>query len=166
MVALLLFSRKAQCLQLLALSWLRELVEAFQRYSFVISSAKTQICQLSLELASSFSDLPKDSNVDLDVISILEVIFKNQACLNASFLKETEEHTPCTSKNHGVDIAIAENAFEYIRKVENESIKNLVSRRNRKILFACKIVWRETKTSLFFSLFRFGSQLPRIWYRV
>uniref|UniRef100_A0A1B0DQI6 HECT-type E3 ubiquitin transferase n=1 Tax=Phlebotomus papatasi TaxID=29031 RepID=A0A1B0DQI6_PHLPP len=88
--------------------------------------AKTQICQLSLELASSFSDLPKDSNVDLDVISTLEVIFKNQACLNASFLKETEEHTPCTSKNHGVDVAIAENAFEYIRKVENESIKNLI----------------------------------------
>uniref|UniRef100_A0A6B2EBR4 Putative hect e3 ubiquitin ligase n=1 Tax=Phlebotomus kandelakii TaxID=1109342 RepID=A0A6B2EBR4_9DIPT len=95
-------------------------------YDSRIYDTKTQICQLSLELASSFSDLSKDSNVDLDVISILEVIFKSQACLNASFLKESEEHTPCTSKNHGVDIAIAENAFEYIRKIENESIKNLI----------------------------------------
>ncbi|XP_059615438.1 probable E3 ubiquitin-protein ligase HERC4 isoform X2 [Phlebotomus argentipes] len=97
-----------------------------QSYDSRIYDGKTQICQLSLELASSFSDLTKDSNVDLDVISILEVIFKNQACLNASFLKESEEHRPCTSKNHGVDVAIAENAFEYIRKVENESIKNLI----------------------------------------
>ncbi|GAB0092566.1 probable E3 ubiquitin-protein ligase HERC4 [Sergentomyia squamirostris] len=95
-------------------------------YDSRIYEPQTQICQLSLELASSFGDLSRNDNVDLDVISILEVIFKNQACLNASFLKETDEHLPCTSKNHGVDIAIAESAFEYIRKVENESIKSLI----------------------------------------
>ncbi|XP_055679804.1 probable E3 ubiquitin-protein ligase HERC4 isoform X2 [Lutzomyia longipalpis] len=95
-------------------------------YDCRIYDEKTQICQLSLEMASSFSDLSKDSNVDLDVISILEVIFKNQSCLNGSFLKEMDEHRPCTSKNHGVDIAIAESAFEYIRKIENETIKDLI----------------------------------------
>uniref|UniRef100_A0A1L8DT79 Putative hect e3 ubiquitin ligase n=1 Tax=Nyssomyia neivai TaxID=330878 RepID=A0A1L8DT79_9DIPT len=95
-------------------------------YDCRIYDAKTQICQLSLEMASSLSDLSKDSNVDLDVISNLEVIFKNQSCLNGSFLRDTEDHRPCTSKNHGLDIAIAESAFEYIRKIENSTIKDLI----------------------------------------
>lgn len=69
---------------------------------------------------------PNDT-VDLDLIATVEIIFKNQACINASFLLENNEHYGCTSKHHGVNIDAAEKTFEFIRKVENPSIKQIVS---------------------------------------
>lgn len=59
------------------------------------------------------------------------MIFKHAACINASFLTDTDKPVACTSKNHGVDMDIAESTFEYVRKIENsglmQSIKDSVT---------------------------------------
>lgn len=56
----------------------------------------------------------------------IETLFRSLACLNGSFLKPNDEHMCCTIKNHGLNMADAEIAFGYIRKMENLSLKNIV----------------------------------------
>lgn len=63
----------------------------------------------------------------MDLLAVVELIFKSPACMNASFLLPDFGHLCCTSKHHGVDLKAAEVAFGYLRKVENESLKNVVS---------------------------------------
>jgi E3 ubiquitin-protein ligase HERC4 len=59
-------------------------------------------------------------------LSTIEVIFKSPACINASFLLANDAHYCCSSKNSGVDIQLAVEAFDYLRKSENESIKHTI----------------------------------------
>lgn len=56
----------------------------------------------------------------------IETLFRSLACLNGSFLKPNDEHVCCTIKNHGLNVADAENAFVNIRKIENLSLKSIV----------------------------------------
>uniref|UniRef100_A0A336LYC2 CSON004352 protein n=1 Tax=Culicoides sonorensis TaxID=179676 RepID=A0A336LYC2_CULSO len=88
----------------------------------------TQICTLTFDLSKQLKDLEVDAPVDLELLSIIEVIFKHQACLNGSFLisNDDKHFNCCTSKNHAVDIKSASESFENIQKVENDSIKNLI----------------------------------------
>ena len=76
----------------------------------------------------------KDTPVDLDLMTNIESIFKSQTCMNASFLLSNNRHLCCTSKHHGIDINNAIDAFEYIRKIENESLRQIVIL-NARILF-------------------------------
>lgn len=57
----------------------------------------------------------------------MEQIFKSQACLNGSFLLSQDKHFSCSSRNYGVDLKAAQVAFDNLRKVENQSIKQVVS---------------------------------------
>lgn len=63
----------------------------------------------------------------MDLISTMELIFKSQSCFNASFLVNTTGNFSCTSKSSGIDVAEAEKAFSYISKLENDTLKQIVS---------------------------------------
>lgn len=56
----------------------------------------------------------------------MELIFKSQACLNGSFLLDHERHFGCSVRNHGLDLKAAQLAFDHLRNVENEAIKQVV----------------------------------------
>jgi len=62
----------------------------------------------------------------MDLLSSIELIFKSQACLNGSFLLDHDRHFGCSSRNHGLDLKAAQLAFDNLRVVENESIKQVV----------------------------------------
>lgn len=87
----------------------------------------SQILTLNIELASTCSEVPSSDPIDQEVLGQIEVIFKHAACLNASFLGgDPEKHVACTSSNHGVDMDIAESTFEFIRKIENAGLMQLI----------------------------------------
>lgn len=79
-----------------------------------------------MQLAKHCAGIGKDETVDLTLMSTIETLFRSLACLNGSFLQTNEAHMCCTVKNHGLNIADAETAFSYIRKMENSSLKNIV----------------------------------------
>lgn len=90
-------------------------------------SSRTQIASITVELAKECADVKKNETVDLDLMSSVETIFKSLSCLNGSFLTDNDEHANCSKRNSGVDIVKVEEAFEYIRKMENENLKSVVS---------------------------------------
>lgn len=87
----------------------------------------TQIETLSTNLAKLCASIDKDETVDLALMSSIETLFRSLACINGSFLLSNDAHMCCNLKNHGLNIADAEIAFEFIRKMENLSLKNIVS---------------------------------------
>ncbi|KAL7036552.1 hypothetical protein ACKWTF_008846 [Chironomus riparius] len=97
---------------------------SFSEVDFRLHPSERQIWQLTPELAIECAK--SDESVDMEVLTAVEVIFKSLACFNASFLLENNGHLCCTSKHHGVDLKIAELAFEHIRKIEHESLKHLI----------------------------------------
>jgi E3 ubiquitin-protein ligase HERC4 len=84
-----------------------------------------QIWSLSKELAESCANTRKDQSVDMELITTVEVVFKNLACFNASFLLDNNGHH-CSSKHHGINLKYAEETFECVRKIENENLKTLI----------------------------------------
>lgn len=66
-------------------------------------------------------------SVCFSLFSCLETVFSSQACINCSFLLPNDEHYCCMSRRHGVDLPLAEQCFSAIGRVENSSIKELVS---------------------------------------
>lgn len=86
-----------------------------------------QILSITNSYIKTLLRIPTKGPVDQDVITFLEVAFKSLACLNGSFLLDDDKHYYCTSRHHGVDMALAEDTFDLIGKIENESIQNLVS---------------------------------------
>lgn len=95
-------------------------------------SSNTQIECISTDLAKQCASIDKDETVDLTFMSSVETLFKSLACINGSFLKLSDQHMCCTSKNPGIDVADAEIAFDNIRKMENSSLKSIVSNNNIK----------------------------------
>lgn len=93
---------------------------------FRVHDAITQVCVLTTDLTKTLKNLPVETQVDLELLSMIETIFKHQACLNGSFLHPNDKHFCCSSKSPGVDIAEATLAFENIQKIENESVKSLI----------------------------------------
>lgn len=95
-----------------------------QEVDFRIHPSDRQIWQLTPELAEECAK--SEASIDMEVLTTVEVVFKSLACFNASFLLANNGHLCCTSRHHGVDLKIAETTFEYIRKIEHESLKNLI----------------------------------------
>ncbi|XP_055315048.1 probable E3 ubiquitin-protein ligase HERC4 isoform X2 [Sitodiplosis mosellana] len=95
-------------------------------YDSRILESNTQIESLSISLAKHCASIGKDETVDLQLMSSIETLFRSLACINGSFLQPNDAHMCCTSKNHGVNIADAEIAFGYIRKMENLNLKNVI----------------------------------------
>uniref|UniRef100_A0A182M4V1 HECT domain-containing protein n=1 Tax=Anopheles culicifacies TaxID=139723 RepID=A0A182M4V1_9DIPT len=93
---------------------------------FRVYDARTQILSLSPEMGKELAKIEPDQTVELDLISSVETIFKSLACMNGSLLLPNDEHFCCTSKHHGVDMVAAEEAFDQIRKIERESIRQVI----------------------------------------
>lgn len=73
------------------------------------------------------AEVPVDVNCDLDLITAVECIVKSQASFNASCLLPNNRHMCCTSRNHGVDFDEAKAVFASISRIENSSLKEIVS---------------------------------------
>lgn len=95
----------------------------FIRFDF---RPKTQIANFSVELAEACANVGKDETVDMELMTAIETIFKSLACINGSFLNRNDRHVGCSKRNSGVDIAEVEKAFDFIRKMENDSLKTIV----------------------------------------
>ncbi|XP_058461003.1 probable E3 ubiquitin-protein ligase HERC4 isoform X2 [Malaya genurostris] len=86
----------------------------------------TQICSLSVDDSRKLAIIQPEETVDMDLITLVETVFKSLACFNASWLLPEDKHFCCTSKHPGVDVDAAEAAFEYIRKIEHDTLKQLI----------------------------------------
>lgn len=95
-------------------------------YHFFCFSSKTQILCLSSDILKSCSEIESTDNVDMDLLTSIELIFKSQSCINGSFLLDNEGHYCCTSKHSGLNIELADLSFNYLRKTENENVKQLI----------------------------------------
>lgn len=87
---------------------------------------KTQLLYLTLDMTKSCSSVPKDAQVDHDLMKSIELIFQSQACINGSFLLPNDQHICCTSKHHGIDLHFVEEIYSIIRLIENESLKEII----------------------------------------
>ncbi|KAL3278333.1 hypothetical protein HHI36_013664 [Cryptolaemus montrouzieri] len=87
---------------------------------------KSQILQVDYDYLMKFLNVSNEKPLDQDFLSYLEIVFKSLQCLNGSFLLDNNQHYCCSSKHHGVDVALAERCFSLIGKYENDSIKELI----------------------------------------
>lgn len=94
---------------------------------YFICRPKSQILTLTAEATKQCTRFKEGDQSDLDLLHSMEQIFKSQACLNGSFLLSQDKHFSCSSRNYGVDLKAAQMAFDNLRKVENQSIKQVVS---------------------------------------
>lgn len=60
-------------------------------------------------------------------MAYLETVFGSLACVNGSFLLPNNEHFGCNTKLPGIHLKDAEAAFNVISRIENSSVKDLVS---------------------------------------
>ncbi|XP_055912225.1 probable E3 ubiquitin-protein ligase HERC4 isoform X2 [Eupeodes corollae] len=88
--------------------------------------SETQILTLTNTLAKECLKVEKEDAIDMDLLGSIELIFKSLECLNGSFLLDDDNHYCCTSKHHGVDLLKATEVFDDIRKIENESLKQII----------------------------------------
>ncbi|XP_053683215.1 probable E3 ubiquitin-protein ligase HERC4 isoform X2 [Sabethes cyaneus] len=88
--------------------------------------ASTQILSMSVEVCKNLSIVQPHETVDIDLIALVETVFKSLACFNASWLLPNGEHLCCTSKHPGVDVEAAEESFENIRKIEHDTLKQSI----------------------------------------
>lgn len=109
-------------------SLLKKIIEFnnFIKNFYFLFRPSSQIESLSVNLVKHCTSIGKDETVDLTLMTSIETLFRSLACLNGSFLKLNDAHMCCTTKNHGLNMADAEIAFGYIRKMENLSLKNIV----------------------------------------
>ena len=47
--------------------------------------------------------------------------------MNGSFLLSKDQHYCCTSKHHGLDLAVAQSCFTAISRANNSSVRDVVS---------------------------------------
>lgn len=90
----------------------------------------TQILYLCIDKLRQCQELSVSDIVDQDLLTYIELVCKSLACINASFLLPDDEHYSCSSKHHGVDLQLAEVGFRIIARIENESLKSVVSSSN------------------------------------
>ncbi|XP_018560806.1 probable E3 ubiquitin-protein ligase HERC4 isoform X2 [Anoplophora glabripennis] len=87
---------------------------------------QTQILHLTQDYVKNLLRTPGNVQVEQEVLSFLETVFKSLSCLNGSFLLNDEKHYYCSSRHHGVNLEEAEGTFSLIGKIENNSIKDLI----------------------------------------
>ncbi|XP_053673272.1 probable E3 ubiquitin-protein ligase HERC4 [Anopheles nili] len=102
------------------------LLEDESSADYRVHDKNTQILSLSLELGKELAQIKAEQTVELDLMSAVETTFKSLACMNGSLLLPNDMHFCCTSKHPGVDLEAAEKTFDQIRKIECESIKQLI----------------------------------------
>ncbi|EDW50031.1 probable E3 ubiquitin-protein ligase HERC4 isoform X2 [Drosophila sechellia] len=93
---------------------------------FRIYNPKSQILTLTAEVTRQCAQSKQGCQSDMDLLSSIELIFKSQACWNGSFLLDHDRHFGCSVRNHGLDLKAAQLAFDNLRVVENESIRQVI----------------------------------------
>lgn len=78
-------------------------------------------------MAEHCSKIMCDETIDLELMSQMEVVFKSQPCLNASFLATTTEIRCCSRKCSNVDVREAERAFDHVTQIEHDALRAIVS---------------------------------------
>lgn len=117
----------------------------------------TQIASLSLEMAERMAQLAEHESVDLEFLSSVEQIFKSLPCMNASFLTKDNTHSGCSSRNPGVSIEQSETIFQNISRIENRSLKQIVSNTSNDCFHSLP----NPPHSIIHS--RYGKASPTIW---
>lgn len=87
---------------------------------------QSQILCITNTYIKTLLRISNKARVDQEVLSYLETAFKSLGCINGSFLLEDDRHYYCTSKHHGINMDLAENSFDLVGKIENDSIQNLI----------------------------------------
>lgn len=91
-----------------------------------IYEPKSQILALTADATKQCARFKEGDQSDLDLLHSMEQIFKSQSCLNGSFLLDQDKHFGCSARNYGLDLTAAQLAFDNLRKVENQSIKQVI----------------------------------------
>lgn len=94
---------------------------------FVIERPHAQILTFTLDMAERCAQIMSDETIDLELMTQMEIVFKSQACLNASFLATSTAIRSCSQKCSNVDIREAERAFDHVTLIEHEALKAIVS---------------------------------------
>lgn len=96
-------------------------------YDSRIYESNTQIECMTIDLIKSCAQIDENAWAELSLMTSMEYIFKNVACINASFLLANDEHNYCSVKNHGLNIEDATAAFKLIQTIKKETLKEIVS---------------------------------------
>ncbi|XP_021697448.1 probable E3 ubiquitin-protein ligase HERC4 isoform X1 [Aedes aegypti] len=86
----------------------------------------TQILTMSAEISKKLCHIQPEETIDIDLLSVIETVFKSLACFNGSWLLPNEQHLCCSSRQPGVDMEAAEETFENIRKIEHDTLKQMI----------------------------------------
>ncbi|XP_065086376.1 probable E3 ubiquitin-protein ligase HERC4 isoform X2 [Ochlerotatus camptorhynchus] len=86
----------------------------------------SQILSMSSDISKSLCRIQPDETVDIDLLTVVETVFRSLACFNGSWLLPNEQHFCCTSKHSGVNMEAVEESFECIRKIEHDTLKQLI----------------------------------------
>lgn len=95
-------------------------------YDSRIYRPNNQIECMTVDLIKSCTQIDKNARADLLLMTSMENIFKNVACINASFLLPNDEHNCCSMRNYGLNIEDATTAFKLIQTIKKETFKEIV----------------------------------------
>lgn len=87
-------------------------------------SKKTQILIITEDFCKECLQVEADGLVDIDLLGMVEIIFKSHSCLNGSFLDGRRDIYSTT--RHGLDMDQATAAMKCLTQMENESLKAIV----------------------------------------
>ncbi|XP_019887375.1 probable E3 ubiquitin-protein ligase HERC4 isoform X1 [Ooceraea biroi] len=85
-----------------------------------------QVLTVTEEKLIECQKIPPGMQVNHELMTYIETVFRSQACINASFLLANDQHYGCSSKNHGIDIECAIKLFGIIAELENNTIQELI----------------------------------------
>ncbi|XP_012221196.1 probable E3 ubiquitin-protein ligase HERC4 isoform X2 [Linepithema humile] len=91
-----------------------------------ILGSTSKILTVTEEKIVDCQKVSSGSQVNHDLMTYLETVFKSQASINGSFLLANDAHYGCSSKHHGVDIDDAIKLFGMISELENNTIQELI----------------------------------------
>lgn len=91
-----------------------------------ILGSTSQILTVTEEKLADCQRVLSGSQVNHELMTYLETVFKSQACINASFLLDNDKQYGCSSKNPGVDLDRAIKLFGIISELENNTIQDLI----------------------------------------
>ncbi|XP_045467862.1 probable E3 ubiquitin-protein ligase HERC4 isoform X2 [Harmonia axyridis] len=86
----------------------------------------SQIEEIDFDYMSKYLSFKDDMIVDQEFLTYLEGVFKSLQCINGSFLLPGNAHYCCTSRNHGINMKLADKCFLLIGKYENTRIKGII----------------------------------------
>ncbi|KZC13149.1 putative E3 ubiquitin-protein ligase HERC4 [Dufourea novaeangliae] len=85
-----------------------------------------KILEITEDQLMACQRVPPSSSVDHELMTYLETVFKSQACVNGSFLLNSDRHYGCSSEQNGLNFDEASRLFGIIRELDNSTIQELI----------------------------------------